>query len=305
MLAISRTPPFRRFQCAAGNATFHINTVIVGLELVARGGGKPSELTIRWKQPSNPRQSIEQTKQFVLLAVITHIVDSFDVLLRDYADLNWLTLDTTTRDVLRKSITRSGGKEYSIPDRTAALLRRLELPEPDVIAFLPLLVGWRNSLVHVGRAKPMLPEGAEERLKANASGFSAKYADIDIEMMLDGFWKGRRPTLKEATTMVAACQNLARAIDVAVIQRTAGTSEQISTIVREELAISFHQQRALWKTVWGRDLAAQTRAFVNQLAKSGITDTTDPVSAILELGSVQSIASSVKADLERAIPPPT
>jgi hypothetical protein len=300
MLGISRTPPFRRFQRAAGNATFHINTVIVGLELVAGGGGKPVGLNINWKPPKDPRHVIEQTKQFTLLAIIVHVVDSFDVLLRDYADLNWLTLDEATTGVLRKSTTKPGGKEYSIPDRAAALLGYLKIDEPDALAFLALTTAWRNTLVHGGRAEPTLTRAADDQLRSNATWISAQYASIDVAKMLDSFWKGQRPTLKEATTMVATCQNLARTIDVAIIRNKVSTPEQISTIVRNELERSFSHENARWKKVWGRDPEAQTRAFVNQLAECGITTTADEgsVSALLQPTEVQSIALSVRAELE-------
>src|ERR1035437_6432901 len=79
MFSISRTRPFQRFQKAAGISTFHINTIVVGLELVALGGEKPNDLNIKWKPPSNPRNAVEQTKKFVLLAILAHVVDAFDV----------------------------------------------------------------------------------------------------------------------------------------------------------------------------------------------------------------------------------
>ncbi|MGA2964543.1 MAG: hypothetical protein ABSD96_23015 [Candidatus Korobacteraceae bacterium] len=299
MLAISRTPQFRQFQRAAGNATFHINTIVIGLELVARGGERPVELNINWKRPLNPRQTTEQTKQFVLLAVIAHVLDSFDVLLRDYADLPWFSLDTTLRDVLRKSKTPLGGKELSVRDRVGALLSRLGTEEPDSLALFAVTVAWRNTLVHIGRAKPTLPDGVEEQLKAGASRLSSRYAAIDVQKMLVNFRTGNRPTLKEATTMVAVCQNLARVIDAAVIRDGAGTPEQISRIVSQELARSFGQEQSRWKAVWGRNAAAQTRAVLNHLTICGLTDTEDdPISAVLTPETVYNIALSVRSELE-------
>jgi len=289
MLAISRTPPFSHFQDAAGNATFHINTTVVGLELVAGGGEKPPKLNINWTRPKEPRQSVEQTKQFILLAILAHVVDSFDVLLRDYADLDWLGLESL-RELLGKSATKPGGKGYSISERTEAVLDNLGIAERDALSLLALGVAWRNSLAHTGRARQKIPDGVADYLTAAASRLSDRYAAIDIEAMLVRFSKGDRPTLKDATTLVAASQNLARALDEALIRRVAGTTEQLLKIVRSSLARAFKEDEAQWKRVWGRDPAARARALLHFVAQLGITETSHPVSAALESGEIGRIA---------------
>jgi hypothetical protein len=297
MLAISRTPAFRRFQTAVGGATFHINTTVVGLELVAAGGAKPQNLNIHWTPPKEPRNSVDQTKQFVLLAILVHVVDSFDVLLRDYADLEWLSLDTSLKLMLRKSVTKDGGKEYSLAERTEALLLRLRMGELEDFSLLKLAVAWRNSLVHAGRSEPRLPEGVEECLNSAAPHLADRYADIDVGRMLQSFSKGRRPTLKEATTMVAACQNLARALDQALIRDAAGQTDQVIKLVRNELAKAFRENSVRWKAAWGRDAAARTRAFLNFLPEFGMTDINAPVSAVFEWTEVHKVVSLTASEI--------
>lgn len=292
MLAISRTPAFRYFQAAVGNATFHINTIVVGFELVAGGGGKPQGLNINWTPPKEPRHSVEQTKQFVLLAILANVVDSFDVLLRSYADLDWLGLAPPLSDRLRKSVTKPSGGEYSIAERTEDLLLHLGIAERDTLSLLALTVAWRNLLVHVGRAKARLPEGIEDSLKAGASRLVARFAGIDIARMLGSFSKGHRPTLKEATTMIAASQNLARTLDQALIRNAAGKPDQIIKIARDALARVFREEEVQWKSVWGRDSAARTRALLSFLAQLGITETNAPISAVLESNEIQKIVLS-------------
>src|ERR1035441_6742312 len=66
MFAISRTPAFRNFQRSIGNSTFYLNTTVVGLELVARGGTKPLALTIKWQPPKHPEDVARQARQFLV-----------------------------------------------------------------------------------------------------------------------------------------------------------------------------------------------------------------------------------------------
>lgn len=298
MLGISRTRPFRQFQSATGNATFHINTVVVGLELVARGGQKPADLNINWDAPEHPRHSVDQAKQFVLLAVMVHVVDAIDVLLRDYADLEWLALEESTRDCLRRSVTKPGKGEYSIQERADILLDQLNVDERDARAFLALTVAWRNSLVHDGRTKRTLPKAPEEQLASRAEWFRERYAAIDVAKMLASYRAGRHPTLKEVTTMVAVCQGLARVIDANVIRRVAATADQLCAIVRMELKKSFSSQPARWKNVWGRDTEAQKRTILNYLEERSITQSGGPISATVAPEMILPIAQSVKQELD-------
>jgi hypothetical protein len=278
--------------------TFHINTIVIGLELVARGGKKPDELNIRWKEPSNRRESADQARQFVLLAIIESIVSSFDALLRDYADLKWLTLPPNVIDILRKAITGSDHKEYSIAKRAEELLLYLKLDESESLAMLELMVSWRNALVHSERAKPRLQADAERQMKLSAARFADRYANIDVLRMLESFAARHRPSLKEATTMIAISQNLARSLDQAYLRLAGGTPEQVRRIALLELAQSSEQKKSQWNQLYGRDTEARVRALNGFLAEVGIADVSEGVTAGLESDFVHVLASLTKAEME-------
>lgn len=281
MLGILRTPPFRSFQKVAGLTTLQINTIAIGLELVAQGGAKPAAMNIKWTPPTNPREVVDHTKHFALIALMVHVVDAIDGLLRDYADLDWLDLPEPLKHILLKSVTKAGKVEWSIPERTEELLRHLKQEMAESVAFLTLMVSWRNMLVHSRRAKATLLRSTADQLIENKRHFALKYAGIDINQTLLNYHAGNWPTLKEATTMIAVTQNLARSIDRALLLGNAGTTAQVELIAHRELAKALAVREGGWKQVWGRNPDAQARVLTNLLNNAGIVETPEPISATL------------------------
>lgn len=82
--------------------------------------------------------------------------------------------------------------------------------------------------------------------------------------------------------MVAASQNLARALDEAMIRSVASRPDWIVDLVRKELGKAFKLDPKRWKTVWSRDFEARMRAVRNFLPTLGITETDTPISADLD-----------------------
>ncbi len=301
MLSILRTRPFQRFQKTAGISTFHINTVVVGLELVALGGQKPNHLDITWNSPKDPKSAARQARRFVLLAVLTHVVDAFEVLLRDYAALRWINADQGVRDILMRAKTKEDNESYSIRERTEALVDHLHFEAGDALAVLDLMVSWRNALVHAGRARRSLPEVAEARLLRNRDSFANRYAGIDVTRALNSFVAGGWPTLKEATTMIAVCQNLARSIDQALIRREASTPEGVEQIAMIELAALFKTSEARWRAIGGRTPQKRYKVFASYLAEAGITDGHDTISAPLRKDFVDQLSRSSRREIEEML----
>jgi hypothetical protein len=298
MFSISRTRPFQRFQKAAGISTFHINTVVVGLELVALGGQKPSGLDITWNPPKDPKGAVRQTRKFVLLAILTHVVDAFEVLLRGYADLPWINADQGVRDILKRTKTKASDKSYSIRERAEVLVDDLHFEADDALAVLDLMVSWRNALVHAGRARRSLPEIATDCLLRNKNDLAERYAGIDVTRALNSFSAGEWPTLKEATTMVAVCQNLARSIDQALIRREASTPEGIEQIAMIELAALFEESEARWRAISGRTAQKRYKVFASYLVEAGITEGCDGISAPLREDFVDQLSRSSRFEIE-------
>jgi hypothetical protein len=302
MIGISRTQPFRDFQRLAGISTFHVNTIAIGLELIARGGQKPEELKIAWSMPNNPRESIEQTKHFALLALMTHVVDGVDRLQRDYSEVWWFELPNSLRDILRKSVTKPGNIQWSIAERVEQLMLHLGEDTDESLCFLELMVSWRNAIVHTRNARFEVSGRTSSVLTQKQEPIAAKYANIDTLQALEHFRTRKFPTLKEATTMIAVIQNLTRRIDEALIHTYSGRDAQIERIARREIASALKMQHGGWKRVWGRDVAARRRSLSNYLNAAGIVGgTPDIKSAVLQLDFLNQLASMSTVDVEGLI----
>jgi len=301
MLGISRTLPFRSFQKVAGLTTFHVNTIAIGLELVAAGGVGPDAMHVKWIPPKNPREAVDQTKHFVLLALMAHVIDAFDGLLRDYADLDWLDITPTVREILRKSVTKPGGKAWSTHERVEQLLPRSHGDMDELIAFLDLAVGWRNALVHSGRAEPRLSPQTIQKLTQSSQEIALRYANIDIRLALNNFEAANWPTLKEATTMIAATQNLARSIDRALLVANASTTSQVELIARREIGKGLAKFQGGWKRVWGRNADARARVLMNLLSSAGVVESDETISASLGESFVRDLACADRSMLDEIV----
>ena len=238
MLTIKRTPVFRDFQRRLGNCTFHINSAYVGLEWIARGQGKPKDFEINWDVPKKPRESIDQARQLIHSAMLGHVHDALDSYLRLVAEIPWARLSNDQRDILRKSVTRSGGSAYSIADR----LVEIYCPSADVdkdvdgknaeidLQLLKVLVAWRNQTVHDGlnnSGEPRLPDGCEEKLLGAKDHLATRYGDLDPIVLLDHLRRRESPKRKEIVALVSACQNFVRAVDSALLRYSISRREDI------------------------------------------------------------------------------
>jgi hypothetical protein len=302
MIGISRTLPFRDFQLTAGLSTFNVNTVAIGLELIATGGQKPSGMNVTWTPPKKPREAVEQTKHFALFALMTLVVAAFDTLLRDYVDVDWLDLPLPLQEILRKAVTKPGGVEWAIHERVQQLLTHLfQTSSNDSLALLELMVSWRNALVHSRKPRLHISEKSSEVLQAKRGEFSQMYAGIDTLTTLENFRSKKWPTLKEATTMIAVTQNLARLIDEALIERYAGHQQQIQKIAKTAIVKALPDLPGGWKKVWGRDVEARTRFLSNQLSHVGIVEANTIKSANLPATFVEDLAKLERSEIENMI----
>ncbi len=308
ILRISRTKPFRDYQRRVGNAIYLINTIAVGLELIAEGGAKPSPFHIAWQRPSDPRQTASQARTFALVAIMNLAFDSFDVYLRNLGQLPWLPAPEEVGKVVRKDVSRAGGKAYSEAERSEHLLEYLGKEDSGgLIAMLDLLANWRTMLVHSDADRDITKRRAEELL-SREEFFARNYAQLSVSTLLANFRAHQNPTLKEATSLIAASMNLARLMDEAVIAAAAaneaGMLKIAWTILSAYLLISVerspeetpsHQHAGLrpstvFKEMWSSDHDSRIRKLIGLLRRGGITDAPNGVSAALDSHFLEELA---------------
>ena len=307
MLAISRTIPFRQLQAGIGRSTYRLNTIVVGLELVAEGGQKPAALNVKWNAPATApvaRQVADQAKSFALVSALVYGADLFDSYLRSTADAAWLRFSPNTAFVTGRHGTGPGGHEYSMMERALRLTDELGITDDYLPAMLDLLAKWRNNLVHGGRGKGRgLDSIARRHITDCAQQLHDAYANIDVGRTLRAFDAGAFPSRKDATVLLAACQNLARAIDEAIRRAVP------DAIAMETLADSFLSDR--WKkkadtrrgwqefcSLWDQAGSERERGLVKVLGQMAIASSKEPVSPALGQRYISDLAGLDRANAE-------
>ena len=283
-LRISRTIPFRNYQRRVGKSTYYINAAVIGLECVAAGAEKPAALHIRWQPPKNRRDIANQAKSFILVAVLNLAFDAFDGYLGELARVSWLPVNDDTRQIIRKAFTKASGRAYSERERAEQLTTDLGLNVTELLLALDFTALWRNSLIHSSDPEDRLTEDAERKLLSVAPYFSERYAGLDLQQMVKRYRRNDPPTLKEATSLVAANQNLVRQVDAAILtvagNSVASVGKIAKTILREKLLEGENSARL--KALWSNDKETRARKVRTFLEQGGLTTRKEAISAELD-----------------------
>jgi hypothetical protein len=308
MIAISRTLPFRRLQSRIGSATYRLNTILVGLALVADGGSKRPNLAVTWRKPENPeiaQQVANQAEIFACSAAMVFAVDVFDQFLRDIAKQAWLGFKQETQDIAAKAKPRAkaDGGDYSVAERTVALLEDLNLPIGPAVGAIELLSKWRNITVHSLERKYDLNQEMRKLLENGEQHFRKHYSNLDIALAIQNFERRNTPVPKETTSLIAAAQNLSRSIDEAAIRRVAGTSQGVQEASEKLLKGYFtnpERQASAWSEVseaWQGSPQRRRKNFTKVMQRVGLTETNSPISAGLPQSYIEEIIALTVHDL--------
>jgi hypothetical protein len=205
--------------------------------------------------------------------------------LRAIGDVQWVGLDRSVREIVTKSVTKSGGKEYSVSERVTAIAVATGIDQEGLVALTDLLCKWRTSLVHSG-ARPSMTRETMRCLNSNKEAFATSYAAIDIVKTIQNFESGSTPTLKEVTTLVAANQNLAALIDQVLITRATPDHLAIQEIARQTLRtllLDGGTPLPLMQNIWGTDMDTRARKLKSILINEGFVFVDDAATLSDEL----------------------
>jgi hypothetical protein len=310
-LALSRTTPFRRLQSRIGRSTYRLNTVLVGLECIADGGGDTGAIAVTWSKPKTAdkaRQVADQARIFACAGALVLGADVFDSFLREFASEEWLGFGVETREIATKAKTRPGdqGGEYSVAERAEALCADLRLADPVRIAALDLLAKWRNVVAHSSDRSTRLTAERRRTLKDAASDIHDRYSHLDIALALKNFEGRKTPVPKEVTSLVAIAVNFSREIDEAAIRRSAPTADKMSTAAEQMLRVYFRAspERTLnpWSELtdaWQGEATRRQNIVKKFLANVGIAETNTPVSGPLPENFVEEAVSLSRDEFAR------
>lgn len=187
-----------------GEAVFALNTAVVGLDAVEKGHKKPETLDISW-QPRDRKIAARTSRKFIVESVMIHASEAIHQFT--------LALSKLSRfEPARAQWKGNTSTSEKISTICAAVLDRDDYLVPAVV----LLVHWRNRIVHAS-SNAKLKHHERQALLKNRAIICDRYKGLDISELLRHF-EAQRPTLKDASSLIAMTINLARKMDHAMQQ---------------------------------------------------------------------------------------
>lgn len=193
-----RTTAFYNFKNSIGGASFLLNTIVVGLDAVEKGHQKPASVKVKW-EPKDPATAARQARKFAIESFIIRAAES----LKAYqAAISKLPQFSEAKS------TWNGGT--SAVEKLRDIARSVLGKDSFLVASGMLLIAWRNQIVHDDIVK--LSSVERNLLRDNNAIIASRYADLDIDRLLVHVIESR-PTLKDASSLIAMSINLVNALD--------------------------------------------------------------------------------------------
>lgn len=186
-----------------GKASFYLNTIVVGLDAVEHGHKKPASLDIMW-EPADPKSAARMARHFAVEAFMVRASEALSAFIKAYAALPRFTS-------IKAKWTKDTGLAEKVDDLGSALIGGSDY----LLASAITLVFWRNRIVHNGSFS--LPQKYAKVLKDQSQEIHDSYRHLDVSMLLDHA-RDNRPTLKDASCLIAMTINLARMMDERVYE---------------------------------------------------------------------------------------
>ena len=195
---------FRQFKTEMGQANHFLITIMVGLDAVEDGAQKRDTFNTTWN-PQSINNSVMRSKQYAIKSSLALAVDNVDMYLRLCNREPKLYSTEESKD-----ISETG---HSVYKKICRVIANHENLSEDKIAYLDLLIAWRNNLVHFDAENKLLPQ-TENYFgdKASNDVVTQKY-HLDFCKMLERFKNGDCPTFKEATTLISMAIHFVEELD--------------------------------------------------------------------------------------------
>lgn len=299
-LAISRTRPLRQLLAGIGSSTYRLNTILVGLDCVAKGEGDGGAIAVTWTKPrseAEAKNAAAQARSFACAGTLVLAADVFDVFIRDFSKESWLNFSAATCDIATKAVMNSdeGGRAYSVAERAEALATDLNISDVQSISLIDLFAKWRNVIAHEKERKPALADRAREELLRRQQGIREGFAHLSIAHAIENFEQRKVPVPKEVTSLVANAVRFARSIDEAAIRRVAATREGIEVVAEHFLlryfsSLDVGKAKARISDLLQGDKARRANNLSRLLSNLGISASSNPISAPLNVAFLTELA---------------
>lgn len=138
---------------------------------------------------------------------------------------------------------------------------------PNRGALVALAVIWRNRLIH-SLADNEVPDGLREQLLRSVDDIRNDYRGLDVERTILAAARGDAPTLKEATSVIAACHAFVAGIDAALLSELSVERYAKDVIVEHLSQAGRRNAREQLALLWGKDIDRHRRSIGQVLQSS-------------------------------------
>lgn len=181
-----------------GKASFLLNTVVVGLDAVEKGHKKPDDLNVSWN-PKDPKVAARIARKFAVESFMIRAAEALVVYVAAVSKLPRF-------EIVRSKWDQDTGAARKLDDVGTSILGSEEY----LVAAGMLLLSWRNRIVHNGALT--FPHHKKQLLRKNEDLISERYGGLDVDRLLCHAAE-QRPTLKDASCLIAMSINLAKKLD--------------------------------------------------------------------------------------------
>lgn len=199
------------FLQVVGESVADLNTIAVGLAAIHQGHEKPEGLNISWA-PKDPVIAARKARKAAVHAAMVVTTEALAQYVRAVTKLPRFGALTAAWN--------SRTPKTSAAERVSELAQRLFAPDGSEYdkqfrtCCVMLMVHWRNRHVHTD-SNAELKHHEKQIVRKYEERIGAEYAGLNVDQLFAHF-DTNRPTLKDATTLIAMSIQEVRAIDHAV-----------------------------------------------------------------------------------------
>jgi len=204
------------FLTVIGSGVADLNTIAVGLAAIGPDHIKPEGLNVSWS-PSDPVTAARKARKAAVHAAMVVAVEALSQYVR--AIIKLPRFEKLNEEWRLRRPTPSAAERFS--ELTKMLLSSPPQGRtPSEVDFryrtccVLLLIHWRNRHVHTD-SNAELTHQEKQLIHSQDKYIREAYAGLDVDQLFGDF-KKNRPTLKDATTLIAMAIQEVRAMDEAV-----------------------------------------------------------------------------------------
>lgn len=185
---------FRKFKTEMGQANHFLITIMIGLDAVEDGAEKRESFSTTWN-PKDKTTSVVRSKKYAIKSALAWAVDNLDMYLRLCNREPRLYQDSESAEIAETG--------HSIYKKFRCVINNHRELKLDKIAYVDLLICWRNNAVHFDAENQLMPISLNYFKNIPSDDMVTNKYHLDVAQMLGRFNQGDCPTFKEAATLIS------------------------------------------------------------------------------------------------------